>query len=510
MDSGASDTAAASAPAFALEPLADLEDAAFLGTEPAEVAGGNTGLGLGDLDGDGDLDLLAVNPQGSVLLRNDGTGSLSDDGALTVDGGRPPAANAVALGDLDGDGDLDAWLGRLTGREDLVLLNDGTGAFTSSPIPGSTQESFTGSLGDLDGDGDLDLFVARYAPELDPEDILNGTLQGDGNAVYLGDGTGAFTEAPDALPEDVIDDLSFLGSLADLDEDGDLDLYLANDFGPFLGRNRLLLNDGSGTFTDATACECDRAMYAMGIAISDLDGLGGADLFLTDLAGPDLLLSDGAGAFYDATLASGASVPNAENHLASWGTAAVDLDGDGHDDLPMVFGPLFPQGDPDGLGGLGEEFADWIDGPAQDDVVLRNNGGDTFTDVSAEVGFTDDRMGRALVTGDLDADGRPDLVTGGLWYVQPWHTTGGYGPGITLHLVGQGLIAGLGAHVEIEVGGRVLHRWFVGASTWSSNAPELSVGLAGAPTADRVTVHWIGGGSSEWTDVPAGALEVSP
>ena len=495
-------------------PQDGLEDATFLGAEPRVVTGGNTGLGLGDVDGDGWLDLLAVNPQGSLALRNDGAGGLVADGAITVDGGGLPAANGVALGDLDGDGDLDAWLGRLTGEADLVLLNDGTGAFTSAEIPDSDTESFTGSLADLDGDGDLDLFVARYTDALDPAKILDGSLVGHPSAVYLGDGAGALVEAEGALPEEVVDDISFLGTLFDADLDGDVDIYLSNDFGPFLGRNRLLLNDGGATFSDAAGCECDRAMYAMGLAVSDLDGQGGPDLYITDLAGPDLLLSDGAGGWYDATLAMEAQVPNAENHLASWGTAAVDLDLDGHDELPMVFGPLFPHGDPDGLGELGEEFSDWVDGPAQEDVVLWNRGGERFQDVSVDAGFHDDRKGRALVTGDLDRDGTPDLVTGGLWYVQPWRTEltepAASRSSLTLVLVGQGLVAGPGAHVAVTVEGRTLERWFVPTTTWSSSAPELTVGLGGAAQAEEVVISWVGGGQSTWTEVAAGRLEVAP
>ena len=487
------------------------EDTDLLGTEPEETTGGNAGVGLGDLNGDGWLDALVVTPQGSLALTNDGTGGFVG-GLVTVDEGLLPAANGVALGDVDGDGDLDAWLGRLTGSADLLLFNDGAGHFTSSEMSDSESESFSAAWGDVDADGDLDLIVARYADSFDPSEILDGSLTGGPTTLYLGDGSGALTADEDALPDEVLDSVAFAVSLVDLDGDGDLDAYLANDFGPFLGPNRLLENDGSGRFSlvDEEACFCNRSMYAMGIAAGDLDGNAAPDLYLTDLAGPDLLLNEGGAVFYEATLAQGAEVPNAEDHLASWGTAAVDLDRDGWLDLPMVFGPLFPHGDPDGLSALGEDFDDWVDGLAQHDVLLRNTGGGVFTDISESAGFTDARKGRALAVGDLDRDGRPDLLTAGLWYAQSWHTEGGCANGITLRLTGAGLVAGLGAHVVVEVDGVEQHHWFTSASTWSSHAPELTVGLGETTIADRITVSWTDGRTSEWTSVAAGELEISP
>jgi len=359
-----------------------------------------------------------------------------------------------------------------------VALNDGHGAFRLAEISGSTAESFSGTLGDLDGDGDLDLFVARYADQLDPERILDGTLTGGGNAVYRNDGTGQFQVIDDALPLEVIDDVSFMGSLVDTDADGDLDLYLANDFGPFLGRNRLLLNDGTGHFRDDPDCFCDLEMFAMGVGVGDANADGLVDLYLTDLAGPDLLLNDGDGAFYDGARAMSASVPNAEDRLASWGTSFVDFDLDGYEDLAMVFGPLFPHGDPDGLAALGEAFDDWIDGLEQRDVVLHNEGGASFSDVSTAVGFDDPSNGRALAVGDLDRDGRPDLVTAGLWFARTWHTEGGCGRSVTVRFEGEALARAPGGHLRFtHRDGSVSDRWITPATTWSSSATQVVFGL---------------------------------
>ncbi len=504
---GSADTAApADCPAPRLVLSGEWTDATLLGREPPEVDGASAGVALGDVDGDGWLDALIATPEGSLALRNDGGGDLTADGRITVDGGGLPAASAVTLADLDGDGDLDAWLGRREGLSDLLLLNDGAGRFTSAPLPDSSGEHFTGSPADIDGDGDLDLFVAGYADAVDPERILDGTLTGSGNVLYRNDGAGGLSVAD--LPAGVIDDVTFQGAFFDPDDDGDLDLYLANDFGPFLSPNRLLLNDGAGGFSLSADCHCDVAMFCMGIAIGDLDGSGGPDLFLTDLGGPDLLLDDGAGGYYDATIAMSAA-PDATERLAGWGVAAVDLDGDGWEDLPMVFGPLFPAGDPDGLSALG--YDTWIDGIEQPDALLHSRGGAGFSDISQAAGFTDTGRGRALAVGDLDRDGRPDLVTAGLWFARSWRGVDGCAPGVTLRLVGEGLTAGLHARVVTEIDGDTRVRWLTPSSTWSSHAPELSIGLGGAAGIDRLTVRFSDGSERVWTDIPAGTvLELAP
>lgn len=503
------DTAAEACAPFSLSNTGAWVDADLLGQTPPDVQGGNAGIGLGDLDGDGWLDALVVTAEGSLALANDGTGQLKPTDAFSFGGAPLPAASGISLGDLDGDGDLDAWLGRRTSLLDLVAINDGQGVFELVEVPDSSAESFSGALGDLDGDGDLDLFVARYAEQVDPAKILDGTLTGGGNAVYVNDGAGRLQPLDGALPADVVDDVTFMGSLVDTDADGDLDLYLANDFGPFLGRNRLLLNDGSGSFEDDPACFCDLDMFAMGVGVGDANADGLVDLYLTDLAGPDLLLSDGDGAFYEGALAMSASVPNAEDRLASWGTSFVDFDLDGFEDIAMVFGPLFPHGDPDGLAELGTEFEDWIDGLEQRDALLHNQGGSSFVDVSATVGFEDPSNGRALAVGDLDRDGRPDLVTAGLWFARTWHTEGGCGRSVTVQFKDDALSRAPGGQLRFtHVDGSTATRWITPATTWSSSATEVVFGLGTDQALESIVFEDIRGNQQQIDGPLAGEVVV--
>ncbi|MFT5686790.1 MAG: hypothetical protein ACI8RZ_007747 [Myxococcota bacterium] len=102
-------------------------------------------------------------------------------------------------------------------------------------------------------------------------------------------------------------------------------------------------------------------------------------------------------------------------------------------------------------------------------------------------------------------------MTAGLWYARVWRGIDGCEPGVTVKLSGDGLTAGLHARVVTEIDGDIRTRWLTPSSTWSSHAPELSIGLGGAAKIDRLTVSWADGSDQVWTDIPAGsALDISP
>ncbi len=206
---------------------------------PAGGAVGNSqGVALGDFNGDGYLDAFVVNgtptptptmsspsPQPNRLYVNDGSGGFTASDISVPSGAMAGRSLGVSLGDLDGDGDLDAFVVN-DGQLNRLYVNDGSGSFTVSDAPGSARDSLGVSLGDLDGDGDLDAFV-----------VNDGQL----NRLYVNDGSGSFTVSD--APGSARDSLGV--SLGDLDGDGDLDAFVVND-----GQsNRLYVNDGSGSFT---------------------------------------------------------------------------------------------------------------------------------------------------------------------------------------------------------------------------------------------------------------------
>ncbi len=465
--------------------------------------GSQPGLGLGDLDGDSDLDLLFAYAGGSLGFRNDGQGNLFPDDTITLDGGPLPWAQSTALADLDGDGDLDAFLGRWLGELDLLMFNDGTGAFTSHALPDSEGATYTASFADADGDGRLDLFLGMAVSNMDGAAVVAGEQHGDGNRFYLQESTGEFFDATDRLPEEVRPALTFQGAWMDVDEDGDLDVYLVNDGGPFVLPNFLLRNDGHAGFTRDESCGCELAILSMGAAVGDANGDGRADVYISDVGGPNLLVGAGNGQFVDATLALGADVPATERSMTSWGTQFLDVNQDREPDLVLVFGRL---GDNADLVALVDPS--YVDGDEQEDVMFLG-GKEGFTPLSSEV-FGDPDRGRAVVVGDLDRDGKPDLVTAGKHWLKTWRTGGGCEPGITLSLdAGPGNAEGIGSRVEVAVNGEVRTTWMLPSSMASSSAPELYLGLGGAPQGDLL-ITWPDGTTEERQGVPSGtALRVS-
>jgi hypothetical protein len=193
---------------------------------------------LGDLDGDGDLDAFVANgsfndDQANEVWLNDGAGIFSSPYS-GLGGGR---STALDLGDVDGDGDLDAFITNREGQANEVWLNDGRGLFGDSDQRLGEGDSWDVRLGDLDGDGDLDAWVANAN--------LYGE-EGGANRIWLNDGAGAFTPTDQRLGSSV----SLGVNLGDLDGDGDLDAFVGNAATDVAGGepNRVWLNSPARLF----------------------------------------------------------------------------------------------------------------------------------------------------------------------------------------------------------------------------------------------------------------------
>ncbi len=302
---------------------------------------------LGDVDGDGDLDMVTASNGADLVSLNDGSGNFTNSLHTPVSS----PTTAIALGDLDGDGDLDMATAAY-GSDNRVLFNDGTGHFTDSGQSQGTGLARDIALGDVDGDGDLDMVIAGYGHNLvrlndgsghfsDSGQQLGtglgnglalGDLDGDGdldmvtanfgeNHIWQNDGTGVFTDIG-ALP---VSDLSTAVALGDLDGDGDLDMVISN----YGEENRIWLNDGQGGFSQGQSLH-GVVSYTQDVAIADADGDGDFDLFFANTlaGGNQLWLNDGTGSFSD----SGQILGSAN----SQGLATGDLDSDGSIDIAVA------------------------------------------------------------------------------------------------------------------------------------------------------------------------------
>jgi hypothetical protein len=451
------------------------------------------GVGIGDFDGDGWLDALVAWGGGSVVLRNDGAGLLVRDDLLSGTTGPLPPAVSVAVADLDGDGDLDALLG-MWNTDVQQLVNDGHGVFAVSSIPGTAVDTVSITLGDVDGDGDLDAYLSAASSEMEYERIAAGEQVGDENILLIQQADGRFVVAPERLPVGTGHGMTLHSAMVDVEGDGDLDLYLGNDAGPYILPNLLLRNDGRGQFGRASDCGCEIPMLAMGVAVGDADQDALPDLYVTDVGPPKLLVNQGDGGFADLTLSSGAGIPATENSMVSWGTAFFDQDNDRNDDLVVTFGQSGQNFHTSGFEG--------VDGEFQPDQLLRSLGGGRFERLAAP-GFQDGSRTRAVGVGDFDRDGRPDLLTTGKYFVRQWRSTGGCPPGVTVQFPGRNPI---GARVRTTVAGVERTQWLLPSTSGSSSALEVYVGLGGHAAAEQIEVRALDGSTVSLRDVPAGSV----
>jgi len=425
-----------------------LVDAGAIGS----VAHDTRAAALGDLDRDGDLDLVLghVDSPAQVFL-GDGAGSFVDSGQ-SLGGGNTAA---LLLLDADSDGDLDLFLGNVTtggGNADTVFFNGGSGSFSDSLQALGSDDTVALAAGDLDGDGDLDVVTATSGgagrlwlndgdgtfgdstQPLGSGDALSvavGDLDRDGdldvvfgNATdagtgWLGDGTGLLTDSGQSLE-------AGRSALGDADLDGDLDLVkvCADDQ---LG---IWVNGGSGVFADGGYRWGDSPVSSL--ALADVDGSGFLDVIVGVATGPDeVWLADGAGAFGarvrvetseataqvvlgdldhdgDLDLLSAASGELGRAHLnslsASWGSFELTFTGQA---LTGGYTRSFAAGDVDDDGDL--DLAVGLSSTVIGNRVFLGNGDGTFTDSGQALG-TSGTPGVAM--GDVDGDGDLDLVYG--------------------------------------------------------------------------------------------------
>jgi hypothetical protein len=284
----------------------------------------------GDLDRDGLVDLLhgvalsgANNPPGVLrVYHNQGDGTLLELGPVDYET-ELGAPSALAIGDVDGDGLPDVYAGLVRGGN-LLLRNLGGGRFgTGSALPVTATRASSAVFADVDGDGDQDLVTTRVQVP------VNGPLEAQTN-VWHNDGSGNFTNATAATlpqqPDNAKKVIAF-----DHQNDGDLDLFLANPNYSGEPPNRLLVNDGTGHFVDETSQRLPSLgpYRAWDARAADIDLDGDLDLLVTN-GRLDVLLCTPTGSFVEVT-----SPWNPNPMETCFGVDVGDLDRDGRPDVVM-------------------------------------------------------------------------------------------------------------------------------------------------------------------------------
>ena len=483
-----------------------------------------SGGGFFDYDGDGDLDIYLVNgaphpgtsseTPTNALYRNDGDGNFTE---VTVAAGVGDTNFGMGMtaADYDNDGDEDLYVTNF--GDNVLYRNNGDGTFTDVTAHAGVAAggwSASAAFGDADGDGYVDLFVTRYVDfRLDNHKFCGNLAQNlkaychpdvynpEPSILFRNQGDGTFVDVTEASGVATPGEGKSLGVVwSDYDNDGDLDIYVANDS----MRNMLFQNDGTGAFTDVTLLagvgysENGQAQAGMGTDVADYDGDGWLDIIVTnlDFEYNAVYRGDASGIFTDASYTSGLAEPSL--NYVGFGTLFFDYDNDGWLDVFVANGHII-----DNIAAFGS-----VSTYRETNFLFRNNGDGTFADVSSSAGapFAIEDVARGAAAGDIDRDGDEDvlLTRCGQGAVLLSNEGGNANNWLALKLVGTSSNrSAVGARVTVHVGNESFVREVkAGSSYLSQSALELTFGLGDAPETDRIEIRWPNGIEETLESVP--------
>jgi hypothetical protein len=486
-----------------------------------ETMGG--GVAVLDFDGDGRQDLYFVDsgripqrtdeqaPGSSRLYRNLGGWKFEDVTARAGAAGRGYGMGAVA-GDYDNDGDPDLYVTNY--GSNALLRNEGDGTFrdvTRAAHCDDGRWSTGAAFLDFDRDGWLDLFVQNYL-EFTVESARPYSVRGV--SVYpppdiyepvacslfwnRGDGTFEDVSRSAGIAEHLGKGLGVL--VADLDDDGDSDVYCANDTEPnFLFENRGAGFAEVGLGSGAAYSDEGREQAGMGVDAADADGDGVLDIVVTNFFGEGSALYRGEGHLFFTDVSSRSGTAQSSRGALGFGVRWLDYDGDGVQDLAVANGHVYdnaPSIDPAAPA-------------AQPAHLFRGRGQLRFERVDARVApeFATPRFGRGLAAADLDDDGDLDLVIANLGAAPCIYENvgGNRNAWISVRCVGtQRDATAIGARVTVEAGGRrQFNDVHSGGSYLSQSDLRLFFGLGASERVERVEVRWPDGRREEARDLAA-------
>ncbi len=468
------------------------------------------GVALFDYDGDHDLDvffpgggyfgdereILGLPP---ALFRNDGRLRFTEVTQQAGVAAAPFYSHGAFVGDYDNDGTPDLLV---TGYGGLLLYrNNGDGTFTQvAEQAGLTDSSWsTGAAwGDMNSDGHLDLYLAHYVdwsfdnhpfcgPSPEERDTCSPTLfNALSDRFFLSGGDGTFRDATNEVG--LVEGGKGLAVLAaDLDLDGDLDYYVANDGTP----NRLYRNQGKGRLEEigimsgAGLNEEAGADGSMGVDLGDFDLDGKPDLWVANFEDQSCALYRNQGDCLFQYVSSQTGVSRLRGVYVGFGTVFFDFDRDGDEDIFVSNGHVVYH----------SPNAPYRQRP----LLFENQKGKQFVNVAPQAGaYTRaPHVGRGVAMGDLDHDGDVDLVVAHTNEPVALLSNRSKSEGHWLRLRLIGLTShrdAVGARVRIQMGRRTQTRQVKsGASYFSSNDPALSFGLGQRNAIDRIEIDWPSG-----------------
>ena len=467
------------------------------------------GVAAADYDGDGDVDLILVggNTQPNHLYANRGDGTFvemaAEVGLDIIHWGSGPA-----FGDIDGDRDLDLFVGAVDGAIFLFenRLNEADASFVDitadSGIVLNSYGAISATFFDYDEDGFLDLFLTHWGTRRRAGEDTETVWRNNGDRTF--ESRSIETDIAEGMMEDHTD-WSFTANFSDIDGDGDGDLLMSADY----ETSQVLLNNGDGTFSKVTDREVIVDQAGMGGAVGDFDNDGDMDWFVTSIYNLDidggvhfgnrLYRNDGDGVFADVSDDSGT-----RDGAWGWGACAADFDNDGRVDLAHVNG---------WRGYIRNDRSDIRNDYRDDQVRLFRNVGESsirFEERAEEAGIDNRSQGRGIACFDADRDGDIDIVISNsaadnvVFFRNETVTSNHY---LSIRLDARGANTyGVGAHITLTTDDGVQVRELGGTNHYVSHGPfEAHFGMGSATRAD-IAVRWPDGGTTLLTAVAADQL----
>lgn len=466
------------------------------------VEGTGAGAMFFDYDGNGWLDIYFVNgcwlknvndnrgrsfrgKLANSLYRNNGDGTFTNV-TKKAGVGHEGYGFGCSSADFDKDGDLDLYV--LNYGPNVFYRNNGNGTFTdiseSSGLANGNW-SLSGPWFDYDGDGDLDVYVANYL-EYDSGKFRSyyaaagypGPLsyRGQPDALYRNNGDGTFTDVSKEAGIFQPNGRAMSATIADLNNDGFLDLYIPND----AMENYFFKNTGKGTFENEGLMmglafgEGGQGVSSMGPATGDVDRDGWLDIYIPDM-GYGCLLMNRKDYFEDRTEPTSLAVVCGQ--YTGWGGVLFDYDCDGYLDIFVANGNAH------------HEYT-------EEDVLMRNDGTGKFVDVADKSGpyFRQKYVGRGATYGDYDNDGDLDLLVINLNDTPRLLRNDGGNKNNWLTIearLPEGKSIAIGARIWVTAGSLTQLRDLIPVTGYLSQAdPRCHFGLGKATRADTVKIRW--------------------
>lgn len=431
----------------------------------------------------------------NALYRNNWDGSFSNVSKSAGVELKGRNTYGVAIGDIDNDGDEDMFITTGIHESNILLENNGDGTFEDISLKAGITEkvwSTSASFGDFNQDGWVDIYVSNYA-EFTNLPFAANIDRCSPNFLYQNKGDNQFVEVASKMGVADIG-CGLAVTFTDCDNDHDVDLHIANDFGGTFEPNELYFNTypNEGFQQAPSSAKIQVKINGMGIATGDYDEDGDLDYYVTNMGENPFFENINSSHFLEVGFQRGVANPDG----TSWGTAFFDFDHDTYLDLVVANGQVVEANHQN-----------------NENRLFRGSASHKFHDISQKAGVAHTDRCRGFSMADFDNDGDLDMMFGVVAAAENSESNtlvyqnNLVEPHNWLKIRLQGTVShrnAYGSHIRAVIGDRSLMREADGGSSYLSHSShEIHFGLGTTPTIDSLIVDWPGGHQDVFLHIPS-------